>query len=190
MSQLVLASSSPRRLGLLRSLGIEPVVRVPNVDETPLDGEAPGAMVERLAALKCDAVEGNVIVAADTIVVIDGEMLGKPTGLDQAADMLRKLSGRTHTVLTGVAVRHGSEQRRATTAADITLSTLSEPLIESYLASGEPLEKAGAYAIQGRGELLIEKLSGSYSCVVGLPLATTAALFEQLGLDLLGFATP
>ena len=189
MSTLILASSSLRRLGLLRSLGIEPEVRVPDVDESPLPDETPAAMVRRLAELKRDAVGGNVVVAADTIVVIDNEMLGKPADLGEAAAMLEMLSGRTHTVLTGVAVRHNAARCGDVTATDITLSVLSNDRINLYLASGEPLGKAGAYAIQDRGELLVESMSGSYSNVIGLPLATTARLFDQVGLDLLGFAS-
>jgi septum formation protein len=179
---VVLASSSPRRLDLLRSIGVEPEVRPADIDETPLDGEAPGAYVERLARGKASAVAGpgEVVVAADTTVVIDGRIIGKPLSRAEALDTLRTLSGRTHTVYTGVAVfglggasggSGGSGACGVTVTSEVTFVKISEEVLDWYVDSPEPYDKAGAYGLQGAGAMLVASVQGSVSNVLGLPLA-------------------
>jgi septum formation protein len=176
---VVLASSSPRRLDLLRSIGVEPEVRPADIDETPLDGEAPGAYVERLARGKASAVAGpgEVVVAADTTVVIDGRIIGKPLSRAEALDTLRTLSGRTHTVYTGVAIfglggaSGASGASGVTVTSEVTFVKISEEVLDWYVDSPEPYDKAGAYGLQGAGAMLVASVQGSVSNVLGLPLA-------------------
>jgi septum formation protein len=193
--KLVLASSSPRRRRLLSELGLDYTVRPPDTDETPLPGEEPAAMVERLARDKALArVEaGEVVVAADTTVAIDGEILGKPVDAADARRMLARIAGREHVVYTGVAVAtrdsRGDAPRTVVRVARtmVRMRALSEAEIAAYVATGEPLDKAGSYAIQELGSLLVEGITGDFTNVVGLPLPTVAACFEDLGLRLLDF---
>lgn len=184
-TRLVLASASPRRLELLRLAGFDPEVRPADVDESTIDGEEPDAYVVRLAKLKtCSlpASEAEVVLAADTTVVIDGEILGKPRDAAEAVAMLRRLRGRTHRVWTGVAVtdRSGAVTQTVVTT-DVVLAALTDDDVEAYVASGEPLDKAGAYAIQGRAAAFVTRINGSWTNVVGLPLVETAALLRDAG---------
>jgi septum formation protein len=188
--RLVLASASPRRRELLAGLGLTPLVRPTEIDETPYPDERPEECALRLASAKAAAAvaAGELVLAADTLVVVDGDILGKPTGPDEAAAMLGRLAGRDHLVVTGVAVRDGDRSRTAAgvETTRVTMAPLAPAEIERYVATGEPLDKAGAYAIQGLGALLVERIEGNYSNVVGLPLPLTAHLFAELGVDLLG----
>jgi septum formation protein len=187
---LVLASASPRRRDLLRRLGLDPALRPVDLDETPHDDEPPHDLVVRLAAAKAaagaDRGEGDeVVLAADTEVVLDGTVLGKPVDDADAAAMLRRLNGRTHEVVTGLAVRRGEIARLATVTTAVTFRHLTDDEIAWYVATGEPSGKAGAYALQGAGAVLVASIAGSDTNVIGLPLAETVALLREVGLDLL-----
>lgn len=186
--RLVLASGSPRRWELLEGLGVNIVVRPVDVDETPKPGESPEVYVLRLAREKATArgQPGEVILAADTIVVIDGKLLGKPRNEGDARRMLRDLSGREHEVLTGIAVWVPADDRLESDVETtrVRFAALSEEEIVWYAASGEPRDKAGAYAIQGLGALLVEAISGNYSNVVGLPMPRVYRLLAEVGVDL------
>jgi septum formation protein len=188
---LVLASASPRRRELLAGLGLQFTVRPADVDETPRDGEDPGAYVLRLAQEKAAAVardQEELVLAADTTVVVDGEILGKPSDEEDARRMLRRLSGREHEVLTGLALcEAGGRDASSVERSRVRMAALSEDEIAWYAASGEPLDKAGAYAIQGLGSLFVEAVAGNYSNVVGLPVPAVYRLFAALGYDLKGF---
>ena len=187
--RFVLASASPRRQDLLMRIGLRPEVRPAAVDETPRPGEGPSAYVLRLAEEKARAAArpGELVLAADTTVAIDGELLGKPASDSEAAAMLRRLSGREHAVATGVALLRTDEDRLASEASETTvrMRRLAEAWIAWYVASGEPRDKAGAYAVQGLGSLLVASIDGDYETVVGLPLTLLPGLFERIGLDLL-----
>jgi septum formation protein len=178
----VLASASPRRRALLEQLGIPLRVDPPHLDERVLPGEAPGAYVLRLAREKARAVHarhpGATVLAADTSVVLDGVVLGKPATTDEALDMLRALSGHTHDVMTAVAVADAGEE--LVTAA-VTFTAASEAALRWYVSTGEPMDKAGGYAVQGIGGFLVERIDGSHSAVVGLPLVETLALLRRAG---------
>lgn len=182
---LVLASASPRRSELLAQAGVRHVVQVAGVDESVRDGESPADYVERLARAKAVAVlplAGALpVLGADTTVVVDDEILGKPVDAADAARMLARLSGREHRVLTAVAVCRGSEILSRTSDTRVWFRVLDERLIARYVATGEPLDKAGAYGIQGLGGTLVTRIDGSYTGVVGLPLAETVALLEAFG---------
>lgn len=194
---LVLASSSPRRQELLRNADISFTVQPANVDETPLPGEAARECAERLAKEKALAVwrtrPQELILGADTVVVAGTEILGKPLDFDDAARMLRLLSGRQHQVITGVAfVRAESANRNAepsiTVSSEttmVTMSELSETEIRDYVRSGEPMDKAGAYAIQGIASRWIPRIEGDYSNVVGLPIALVYRMLRasQCGIE-------
>jgi septum formation protein len=171
---LVLASRSPRRQEILRQAGIPFTVRAAEVDETPLAGEKPQEYVQRLAEMKALAAPreaGETVLGADTTVVIDGAMLGKPAGDDDARRMLRLLSGRRHEVLTGICLRRDTGRIRDWAATAVWFAPLSEADIGHYVASGEPIDKAGAYAIQGLASKFITRIEGCYWNVVGLPVA-------------------
>ncbi len=192
--KLILASGSPRRRELLAGLGLAFAVRPVDLDETPLDGEDPSGYVTRLAAAKARPQTGpdEMTLAADTIVVLDGELLGKPRHPDDAREMLGRLAGREHQVLTGVAVYDGAAERLVSgvESSKVRIAALSDEEIAWYVATGEPLDKAGSYAIQDLGALFVERVEGNYTNVVGLPLPLTYRLFRQLGSDLLSFRTP
>ena len=177
---LVLASGSPRRRELLAQLGLVFAVVAPEVDETPQPGERPVALVRRLALAKAAAVDGDPVLAADTTVEVDGEILGKPADGDDARRMLRRLSGRAHKVHTGVAVRRSEEVAVEVATTIVTFVPLQPPVIDWYIGTGEPLDKAGAYAIQGAGGVFVEAVRGSVSNVVGLPLTTVARLLHRI----------
>ena len=171
---LVLASQSPRRAEILRNAGIPFVVRVAPVDETPLDGEKPEDYVQRLAEEKARAVEADAsetVLGADTTVVIDGEMLAKPVDAADARRMLELLSGRRHEVMTGIAIRRGREVVRDWAVTAVWFAPMTAQEIAEYVASGEPMDKAGGYAIQGLASRYIEKIEGCYFNVVGLPVS-------------------
>lgn len=170
--RLVLASTSPRRAMLLRAAGYDFDVRPSGADEWPYAGGDPGRYTESLAEAK--AVEGGgdeVVVGADTVVVLDGTVLGKPVDADDAAGMLRRLSGRTHEVITGVAVRHGVRVRSGHARTRLTLRPLEEREIHAYVATGEPLDKAGAYGYQGGAARFVTRVEGDTDTVIGLPIA-------------------
>ncbi|MFZ0138079.1 MAG: Maf family protein [Candidatus Sulfotelmatobacter sp.] len=193
---LVLASASPRRQELLRNAGIPFTVQPADINETPLAGESPRDCAERLAREKALAVfqgrAGDCVLGADTIVVVDGVILGKPRDADDAARMLRMLSGRTHAVITGVCVVNpvasgqwsGASKTDLRTASETTLVTvceLSHKEIRDYVATGEPMDKAGGYAIQGIASRWIPRIEGDYSNVVGLPVALVYRMLQERG---------
>lgn len=185
---VVLASGSPRRLELLRRIGVEPVVRPADIDETPRPDESPAATVARLARTKAHTVErapAELVIAADTEVVLRDGVLGKPADADAAASMLRSLSGRAHRVITGVHVVCGDQEAAAVEETVVSVRDLTEAEIEAYVASGEPFGKAGAYAIQGAGAMFVERIEGSDTNVIGLPLATVVRLAADVGITLL-----
>jgi septum formation protein len=179
---IVLASGSPRRRQLLEMLRIPFRVLAPDVDEHALAGESPAAYVTRLSRVKAEViaarVPGEVVLAADTTVVLDGEIFGKPESPAHAVAMLARLQGRTHEVMTAVAVMRGAETAQALDVSRVTFRPADEHTLAAYVATGEPLDKAGAYAIQGLGAPLIERVDGDFFGVMGLPL--------RLALDLLG----
>jgi septum formation protein len=177
--RLVLASGSPRRRDLLALLGVPFSATDADVDETPHDGERPLDLVRRLAADKARSVDGDPVLAADTVVDVDGEVLGKPVDADDARRMLRCLSGRTHLVHTAVAVRSGEQVELEVVSTSVRFVPVSEEAIEWYVGTGEPFGKAGAYALQGAGGALVDGVEGSVSNVVGLPLATVVRLLER-----------
>ena len=183
---LRLASASPRRRQLLDLIGVPHLVTPADIDETPLPGEAAGDYVMRLAREKAGAIwarhQDLPVLAADTTVVVDEEILGKPESAADAAAMLRKLSGRAHFVHTGIALHtaHGLEVDISTT--DVEFAELTDDMIRAYWDSGEPQGKAGAYAIQGLGAVFVSDISGSYTGVMGLPLFETAAMLRYAGI--------
>lgn len=187
MTQLILASSSPRRHLLLRAAGFEFDVESPDVDETAIVGEDPDRMVVRLArekALACARGADTVVLGADTTVVIDGRILGKPQGEKEAVEMLLLIGGRTHVVITGWALARDS--RIVEDGFETTLVSIRpvEPAdARAYAASGEPLDKAGAYALQGDGARFVSSIAGSRSNVVGLPLRPVVAALRRVGIE-------
>jgi septum formation protein len=190
-----LASKSPRRRELLESLGLRFTVAPADVDESVIDGESPEAHVVRLAARKAATVASSLrgcgiealLLAADTTVTIEGEILGKPADDAEALAMLRRLAGARHEVLTACRLVRTDDGRQAATvvASTVRFHPWNEPLARWYVATGEPLDKAGAYGIQGRGVLLAAGIDGSWSNVVGLPLECLPSLFRDVGDDLL-----
>ncbi|MFV0309498.1 MAG: Maf family protein [Desertimonas sp.] len=175
--ELVLASGSPRRRELLAQLGVAFRVVVPVVDETPSVGEPPRALVARLAAAKAAAIDAPLVLAADTVVDVDGAVFGKPVDGFDARRMLTALAGRVHEVHTGVALRReGAETVVEVVTTAVRFAPLTAVQIDRYVATGEPEDKAGAYAMQGRAGAFIIAIAGSPSNVIGLPLATVARL--------------
>ena len=185
MKPLVLASGSPRRQQLLDMLGIPYRVVVPDVDETYRVSEAPEAYVVRLARAKVGVVAARepaaLVLGADTSVVVRGEVLGKPASREEAALMLGKLAGRTHHVMTGVALASGDRVEDALDVTDVTFRPFDGTTIADYVTTGEPMDKAGAYGVQGRGAALVEGIRGDFFSVMGLPLRLVLALLEQFG---------
>lgn len=181
--KLILASGSPRRAEILTQGGFVFEKRVSEADETLPDGISPDAAVEYLAKQKGTAVQrnaGELILSADTVVALDGRILGKPADRADAARMLSALSGRTHSVYTGVYLTDGVQDALFHEKTDVTFFPLTEAEIQQYIDSGEPMDKAGAYGIQGRGALFVEKIDGDYLNVVGLPLAKTARQLKEV----------
>lgn len=206
MTDVYLASRSPRRRELLKQIGVkfEPLMlrlaapRGADVDEVRHPGESAADYVERLAREKAEfgaqalvlrSMLVKPVLTADTVVIVDGDVLGKPANPQQAADFLRRLSGRAHEVRTAVAIAVGSGRTRqvllATSVSQVTFGALTEAQIKQYCASGEPYDKAGGYAIQGLGAVFVARLEGSYSGVMGLPLYETAQLLRQAGVPVL-----
>ena len=182
--RLVLASGSPRRRDILTALGLAFDVRPPDVDDTLRAGESGVVAARRLAEEKAAAVEagaGDLVLAADTIVVLDGELLGKPQDEAEAAAMLARLGGRDHTVVTGMALRRGEHVHSAAASTAVTFRGLDEEEIAAYVATGEPLDKAGAYGIQGFGSALVEHIEGDFFNVMGLPVPTFLDLLRAAG---------
>ncbi|MGE0787049.1 MAG: nucleoside triphosphate pyrophosphatase [Sandaracinaceae bacterium] len=181
---IVLASASPRRAELLATLGVSFEVEPSAVDEAVLDGEAPAALVERLAREKAREVSARRpdawVLGADTVVTIDGRALNKPLDDDDAQEMLRSLSGRWHEVLTGVALARGGEAREVRSVSTrVRFVAMDAVTIDAYVATGEGRDKAGAYAVQGIGSGLIDRIDGSYTNVVGLPTCETVQLLVR-----------
>ncbi|MFP4682455.1 MAG: Maf family protein [Ectothiorhodospira sp.] len=184
---ILLASASPRRRTLLEQLGIPHRVHPVDVDEAPRPGEDPAVHAARLARTKAAAgreATGGVlpVLGADTVVSIDGLILGKPAGRDEALEMLERLSGRVHVVYTAVALAHAAGIDETQSATRVTLDALGPEVMAAYWATGEPADKAGAYGIQGRGGLFVRHLEGSYTGVVGLPLYETGRLLAHRGI--------
>ena len=181
---LVLASASPRRAAILTALGIPFRTVTPAVDETLLPGEAGAAAAERLARAKAGAAgpQDLPVLAADTLVVCDGAVLGKPADPQDAIRMLRLLSGRTHQVVTGVCLARGGDVRSGVETTEVTFASMTGAEIAWYVATGEPMDKAGGYHVDGRGALFVSAVSGSPSNVAGLPVRLVLSLARQAGL--------
>ena len=186
--KLILASSSPRRAEILRNAGIQFSVLSSAVDETAVPGESPQDLVRRLALAKVELVAARavgpaIVIAADTIVALEGAILGKPRTSEDARQMLAKLSGRTHTVVTGVSLIRlpDVERREFIETTQVHFASVSKEEIAKYLSSGEPFDKAGAYAIQGLGGRFIPRIDGCYFNIVGLPLARLCKELTELG---------
>lgn len=180
---LVLASASPRRRELLWQIGVAHRIAIADVDETPRTGESAAECVQRLALAKADKVgpAGLPVLGADTAVVLEGELLGKPRDRDSALSMLKRLSGRSHRVLTAVALVDARGRQVRLSDSEVEFRALSAAECARYWDSGEPRDKAGAYAIQGLGAVFVRRLAGSYSGVMGLPLYETAELLDAAG---------
>ena len=186
--QLILASQSPRRQELLKLFNIPFTIRVADTDETMDESKAPYDEVARVSCLKAMAVsreESDVVIAADTIVVCDGKVLGKPKDEADARRMLALLSGRDHQVMTGLTVLRGEKILSCTEVTDIHFRALTEKEIESYIRTGEPMDKAGSYGIQGGAALFAEKLRGDYFNVVGLPVCRLGKLLKEIAPELM-----
>lgn len=187
---LVLASKSPRRKDILSQAGIPFVVKPVNVDETRLPEEEPISYVKRIARRKAEAIEAapdDVILGADTIVLIAGEMLGKPAAPADAARMLKMLSGREHVVISGICLMHQRNAVEDVSTTRVWFASLSPEEISDYVASGEPMDKAGAYAIQGLASKFIERIDGCYWNVVGLPISMVYRHLKAMRLGPAGF---
>ncbi len=189
-AQLILASASPRRKELLAQLDIQCFVKAVDIDETPLPNELPLAYVQRVAAEKSAAClkvyDGELpVLAADTSVVLNNQIMGKPENQQHAEEMLLQLSGTTHQVYSAISLRRDLEHWEAVNITDVTFRKLTLAEIAAYWQTGEPCDKAGGYAIQGLGSIFIEKISGSFSGVMGLPLFETAQLLERQGVKIL-----
>lgn len=185
--RIILASQSPRRRELLSLIGIPHEVRPADLDETVLPGEESESHAERLARSKAETVGAQdpaaCVIGADTIVVLDGDILGKPRDAAEAAQTLRRLSGRTHTVHTAVAVAYRGRTVSGVESVEVTFRPLGDSQIESYIATGEPMDKAGAYGIQGFGAVIVERVHGDYFAVMGLALGRLVGLLEQVGIS-------
>ena len=183
--RVILASASPRRRELLELVGIAHEVLPANIDETYRDGEEAAAHAERLAREKGETIAVQhpdaIVIAADTIVLVDGLVLGKPRDEAEAARMLSMLSGQTHVVLTAVAVLYRGRKRTGVESVRVTFRALDSERIGAYIATAEPMDKAGAYGIQGFGATLIERIDGDYFAVMGLALARMVDLLQEIG---------
>jgi len=185
MASIILASASPRRSELLEQIGVAFSVQPAHIDETPRSSEMPGDYVERLAREKALAVAadhpGRLILGSDTSVILDNAILGKPASEHEARTMLARLSGTTHQVMTAIALAHDGRCESRLVTTEVRFRSLSAAEISSYVATGEPMDKAGSYGIQGLGGIFVQELKGSYSAVVGLPLQETAVLLANAG---------
>jgi septum formation protein len=187
MCELILASASPRRKELLAQIGVAFKQCSVDIDEDVLAGELPADYVQRLACEKSQEgflrdKQRSAVLGADTTVVIDGEILGKPSSEDEAVAMLQQLSGRTHQVMTGIALTNNGFTDSQVVVTHVTFKTLNAELCHRYWQTKEPCDKAGGYGIQGFGAIFVEKIEGSYSNVVGLPLAETSELLDKIGI--------
>ena len=184
--RVILASQSPRRRELLTLVGITHEVRPADIDESVMPDEAPVPHCERLARAKAHVLAARhpeaVVIAADTIVVLDGDILGKPRDPADARAMIARLSGRTHTVFTAMAVAREGRTESAVEEVQVTFRALTAEAIAEYVATGEPMDKAGAYGIQGFGATIVERIEGDYFSVMGLGLRRLVALLERVGL--------
>jgi septum formation protein len=178
---LTLASSSPRRRQLLEMLGIPVRVVAPHIPEVRRPVETPVDYVERLAREKALAVQGRLVLGADTTVVVRDEVLEKPVDADDALRMLGKLQGRTHQVVTSVALVHGERIHQATDVTNVAFRRMTDDFLRAYIATGEPMDKAGAYGIQGYGAALVERIDGDFFSVMGLTLRLVLKLMEDAG---------
>jgi len=183
MPRVILASQSPRRRDLLTLIGIPHEVRPADIDERYVPGESPRAHAERLARAKAARIAepGALVIGSDTIVVVDGDVLGKPADERDAAAMLRRLSGRTHLVITAVAAMHDGRVESGVEEVEVTFHRLGDDDVARYIATGEPVDKAGAYGIQGFGATIVERVHGDYFAVMGLPLQRLVRLLDRLG---------
>jgi septum formation protein len=183
--KVILASQSPRRTDLLDLIGVAHEVKSANVDESYVGGEQPEAHAERLARAKAESIAAGLsellVIAADTIVVIDGKVLGKPTDAADAARMLKMLSGRRHVVMTAVAVAYRGQTVSNIERVSVNFRELGDDEIERYIATGEPMDKAGAYGIQGYGATIVRRIEGDYFAVMGLSLVRLVELLVQIG---------
>lgn len=184
--QVILASASPRRLALLQQIGIEATVCPADFDEVSGSAVQAEDVVLANAVGKCQAVvkikgDSLPVIAADTVVVAEGVILGKPQDAEDAIAMLKQLSGKTHKVLTGIAVSYAGEMLAEVCETKVVFRDLTDEEIKNYVATGEPLDKAGAYGIQGKGAVLVEKIDGCYNNVVGLPLTRMQLILAKLG---------
>jgi septum formation protein len=178
---LILASGSPRRRQLLEMLGIEVAIQPPHIPEIREPHELPQPYVERLAREKAASVSGDLVLAADTTVVVEGEVLEKPADPDDALRMLRRLQGRTHQVITAIALKTSGGTLTATDITAVTFRPADDAFLAAYVATGEPMDKAGAYGIQGYGAALVEGIQGDFFSVMGLPVRLVLQLLEQAG---------
>ena len=185
--QVILASQSPRRKELLGLFRLPFVVRVADIDETMNPGDPYGevARVSRLKALAVSRQEDDLVIAADTIVVCDGQVLGKPIDAEDAYRMLRMLSGRSHQVMTGLTVLRGDQEVVTTEITTISFRELTDREIRRYIASGEPMDKAGSYGIQGGAALFAQQISGDYFTVVGLPVCRLGQILQKIAPDVM-----
>ncbi len=186
--KLILASRSPRRSELLARLGLDFQIEAADIDETMDPAKPVFDEVARTSRKKAEAVQAtpnDVVIAADTVVVLDGRTLGKPGDEAGAVRMLHLLSGRSHEVMTGLTVRKGDEFQSATTVTGVHFRRLSEQEIEAYVKTGEPLDKAGAYGIQGLASIFVDRLEGDYYNIMGLPLCPLAAMLRKAGIPIL-----
>ena len=188
--KIILASASPRRRELLEGLGLQLTIRPALGEEHPVPGLSGGETAKHLSRAKCleiaaDADADAVVIAADTVVCLDDEILGKPTDEQDAGRMLRALSGRDHRVFTGVTVARGGRVLSDYEETAVHFRPLSEREIEAYIATGEPMDKAGAYGIQGRASLFVRAIEGDYFNVVGLPLCKLGQMLKELGVELI-----
>lgn len=184
--KLHLASTSPRRREILQTLGIDFEIIAVDTDESPRPGEAPSALVLRLALAKAEAAPAaDIVLAADTVVVLDERVLGKPGNADDAIDMLLALSGRSHTVYTGVAIKTPDKTLSALSTTKVRFREIGRDEATAYWQSGEPCDKAGGYGIQGLGGAFVAGIDGSYSGVMGLPVFETVELLQAVGIEVL-----
>ena len=189
---IILASKSPRRKQLLSMMGLEFTVQTADIDETMDKSQTPEHEVAAVSARKAEKIArehpDDIIISADTIVVIDGKILGKPKDEEDAANMLRLLSGRTHTVYTGLTVYANGESKTQVVGTEVTFRELSDAEIAAYIRTGEPMDKAGSYGIQGYGSMFVSHLNGDYFCVMGLPVCTLGEMLREAGVEILGQA--
>ena len=185
--RVILASQSPRRRDLLDLIGMRHEVRPADIDESVLPEEQPSQYTERLARAKAGTIAEHepdaITIGSDTTVVLDGDILGKPADAAEAKRMLRRLSGREHMVFTAVAVAHGRRIVSSVEEVDVKFRELSDETIDAYVATGEPMDKAGAYGIQGYGATIVERIEGDYFAVMGLPVGRMVRLMAELGFE-------